>query len=181
MQENNHFNYIPTTPQPLGIWVLKNSIPDLDIDYWVDQCYIIAKTTPSVQKSNKNGYQSPSNLARHPNFLPLVNLLRKQIFLLNQHQNFIISDLWVNISKYGHYNMPHTHGVNMHQYSGVLYLTTPPDCGRIGFMNLYSVNGDITHLSPIAGGLLIFPSPLMHLVEPNHNHKDRISIAFNFS
>ena len=177
--ENDYFTYFSTTPQPLGVWALKNIIPGLDIDYWIDQCYKIANTFPSVQKSNIKGYQSPSNLANNPNFLPLVNLLREQITLLVKHQNFTISDLWVNISKHGHYNMPHSHGTDMQQYSGVLYLATPPDCGKIGFINSYNVNGDILSISPTTGSLLIFPSPLVHLVEPNYNQKDRISIAFN--
>ena len=178
--ESDDFQYLPTTPQPLGVWRLKNPIPDLDIDYWIDQCYKIAKITPSVQKSNKNGYQSPSDLASHPNFLPLIDLLREQIVLLIKTKNFTIFDLWVNISNQGHFNMPHTHGTDMNQYSGVLYLKTPPNCGKIGFINSYNHDGSIMSLSPTAGNLLIFPSPLVHLVEPNYNQEDRISIAFDF-
>ena len=176
--ENKYFQYIPTSPQPIGLWKLKDSIANLDINYWINQCYKISETYPSERKSNVRGYQSPDSLHKHPNFINLVSLLRNSIFLLTQNSNYTLAGLWVNISFPGSYNGPHNHGTDPEQTSGVLYLKTPPDCGHIGFINPYNPNR-LTEFHPTKGDLLLFPSPLDHLVTPNYSEEDRISIAFN--
>jgi len=37
-----------------------------------------------------------------------------------------------------------------------------------------------THYKPIAGRLIMFPSWLMHCVDPNESNDIRISVSFNF-
>ena len=43
MQENRHFNVIKTTSLPMWIWENNDPIPNLDIDYWIEKCYIISQ------------------------------------------------------------------------------------------------------------------------------------------
>ena len=38
---------------------------------------------------------------------------------------------------------------------------------------------DAHYVAPVSGSLLLFPSGLLHMVQPNETNKDRYSIAFN--
>ena len=176
--ENKNYDFIPTSPLPLGVWRKKTPILNLDIDYWINQCYRISKTTPSVSRSNVHGYQSSPHLTHDLSFKPLVKLIREYFTLLTDNSNFTLFGLWVNISGENCYNTPHNHGNSLHSISGVLYLKTPPKCGRIGFLP-FNDQGEIIYIEPTPGDLLLFPQNLSHFVEPNFSQEDRISIAFN--
>jgi uncharacterized protein (TIGR02466 family) len=179
MQENRHFNVIKTTSLPMWIWENNNPIPNLDIDYWIEKCYIISREYPSVSKSNsKEGYQSPQHVVGIDAFAPLVDILRNQVSIFLEHNNFKMDALWVNISGHGCYNSMHHHGFDSSLISGVLYLQTPENCGDIGFYNKYDDQRGV-NVEPLPGKLLLFPQCLQHYVYPNLSDKDRISIAFN--
>jgi uncharacterized protein (TIGR02466 family) len=109
-------------------------------------------------------------------------------------------NMWANISpKYG-YNRNHTHpGV---LWSGVYYVQTPAESGRIFFSdprpqaqviqprfdpdNPRGANAwSEVYFQPIEGRLILFPAWLVHEVEPNMTDAegpdaDRISVSFNF-
>ena len=110
-------------------------------------------------------------------------------------------DPWLNINQKGNFNPPHIHPGN--DYSGCYYISFPEDSGFIHFLDprpqhrfsspnprsenerenwYFSKNKyDSSFFTyPIKEGkVAIFPSWLMHYVDPNKNDNLRISIAFN--
>ena len=177
-QEDRAFKVHKTTYYPMWVWEKNGPIPNLDIEHWVNTCYLIKSTEKSVVKSNAFGYQSRNDLHNDPLFFPLVEILRKEITLFYNYSNFKIMGLWLNISGEGCYNNLHYHGLSTKLISGVLYLKTPPNCGAIQFWNKYNDEGSY-RFEPTVGSLLLFPQCLQHNVEPNLSKEDRISIAFN--
>jgi uncharacterized protein (TIGR02466 family) len=110
-----------------------------------------------------------------------------------------IGTMWANINpRYG-YNRPHVHPNTL--WSGVYYIQTPPQCGRIVFreprieamMYIPAFAKDVrrkpelwneVYFEAIAGRIILFPAWLQHEVEPNLSELpppegDRISVAFN--
>jgi len=94
---------------------------------------------------------------------------------------------WANINGKGDWNMPHNHLPC--QWSGCFYVKVKEDSkirndGNIVFIDPspfgphFRQNSNAT-VQPKTGMMLIFPSYLMHMVEPHHEDEDRISIAFN--
>lgn len=92
---------------------------------------------------------------------------------------------WANVSRDGDFNKPHTHpGVI---WSGVFYVDPgerdpePPDNGNIEFMDPRPANlhGLKRVIRPVAGQVVVFPSWLVHYVNPFRGRGERISIAFN--
>ena len=94
---------------------------------------------------------------------------------------------WANINEKGSFNRPHTH--NGCWYSGVLYLKADGDEGCFVatdtdqkvlsmFPHHQRVKGDMT-FQPKTGDIHLFPSGLLHMVEPNYTDKSRYSISFN--
>ncbi len=108
-------------------------------------------------------------------------------------------NMWAIVNPRYAYNRSHTHpGV---LWSGVYYVQTPPDSGRIFFTDPRSQAQVIrprldpnkplpaeawseVYYQPIEGRVLLFPAWLLHEVEPNLSDRegpegDRISVAFN--
>lgn len=98
-----------------------------------------------------------------------------------------VTHFWANVNSKGGYNISHTHVGSV--VSGVIYLQAT-DTGMIEFqpMNyIYKINhpgwfynGSMQY-HPEDGDIILFPSHLMHRVEPNPIDKERINIAFNVS
>ena len=94
-----------------------------------------------------------------------------------------------NINDNTAWNAPHLH--NGCWYSGVFYIKADGDEGN--FMAIDTdckVVSDFPYspresqnwkLAPRTGHLFLFPSALMHMVEPNLTQKDRYSISFNMN
>ena len=163
----------------------------------IDYAYQFKNKDPEgVIYSNHGGWQSPNFDIEDEN-----DLLHS--FLINCLSNFpnidksidFGIDAWININKKGDYNEKHNHP-NCH-LAGVLYLKCPQDCGNIVFDSptSYQSYQEIRSYSkefqeynnvfqsyefyPTEGRILVFPSHLLHLVEPNQSNEDRISISFN--
>ena len=175
-QENKE--YIPLLD--LGVWNL--SLENLNIRNLTNICYQTKKKYPSVQKSNKGGYQSGDVVTMNePLFYPLISKLNKKIQNHYKTPNMSIIGMWVNISSPTHYNTAHTHiqHVNeMKQISGVLYIQTPLNSGNFTMYNPVWIDNQI-EIRTIPGQLLLFNKILTHSVSPNNSKDDRISIAFN--
>lgn len=98
-----------------------------------------------------------------------------------------IGNSWANINDFSAWNKPHLH--NGCWYSGVFYVKADGDEGRISMIDKDTkVVADFPHsprstmsmdFEPVTGHLILFPSGLMHMVEPNMTDKDRYSISFN--
>ena len=147
-------------------------------------------------RSNKgHGWQSNDGIDNNPIFNKLMRQIKRTIqdellgycgfepgsSVVNMH------NAWANINyKHGH-NAPHLH--NGCCYSGACYINADGDEGDIKFiettkhfvgMALPTPRMEESWgWKPTTGDILIFPSGLMHSVEPNMTDKDRYSISFN--
>jgi uncharacterized protein (TIGR02466 family) len=102
--------------------------------------------------------------------------------------------MWANINPPGGMNRAHQHPNSL--WSGVYYIKAPKNCGHLKIddprasaamcrprqkegkkpSRLYRE----THYEPIDGRCIMFPSWLMHCVDPNESNDIRISVSFNF-
>ena len=105
-----------------------------------------------------------------------------------------LGNMWANVSPTYSYNKTHTHPNSL--WSGVYYIKAPKNSGHLKIDDPRSVacmvrpnqkKGPVpprlfreTHYEPIAGRCIMFPSWLMHCVDPNNSNDIRISVSFNF-
>lgn len=150
-------------------------------------------------------WHSPDDLNRRDAFAPLAGLIdamAQEVFDdLHYDPAFAprIDNMWANVSPRGAFNRMHIHpGVI---WSGVYYVQTPPNCGRIYFADprvqaqmlrpridaeggRQAHNWSEVYYEPVPGRMILFPAWLLHEVEPNLSEAagddgDRISISFN--
>jgi uncharacterized protein (TIGR02466 family) len=103
-----------------------------------------------------------------------------------------ITNMWCNVNGHKDFNQTHNHPAS--KISGVYYVNTPENCGNITFYShswfvlsqaeLSRNNNNYTSVTwwkPSKEGMLyLFPSWLLHSVEPNNNKKQkRICYSFN--
>lgn len=153
----------------------------------------------NIKHSNIKGWHSSPNLQCNNNIIAnLPNLISDIKELLDEMGMNIkminIHSMWAMINPPGSYNLSHIHGHCT--LSGVLYLKTPENSGRIVFENyidegvgLYNLlkNPEFTNgyssfsITPESNLLLLFHPNLRHHVEINESLDDRISISFNIN
>ena len=173
---------------------------DVELDNKLFEKEIIewSKKDEGVKKTNVNGWHSQTNMFEIPVFKPLVDELFKM-----QHEVYKsewldrgpkLGNMWANINYSGGYNKPHIHPNSL--FSGVYYIKTPLNCGKIVFndprpgvqcnMPTRQRGKPPPHLwrevsiDPKVGRIIMFPSWLWHSVEPNQSNDMRISVSFNF-
>ncbi len=152
--------------------------------------------------SNIGGYQSPKLLHQKQGMNPLLEVIssmsHRACLDLNIKDIVIaITETWVNVNKRGAMNVEHAHGDIL---SGVFYLKLPKDenKGSLYFRNknvvpswdAYNLIGrgdrneftaEVVKMNPEEGQIIIFPSHVMHGVQPHFSDDDRISISFNIT
>lgn len=176
-QQENKFNY--TNLLSLGVY--ETTLPDFNVEGLISLVYELEDYDKGMKISNKGGYHS-SNFVENPKFFPLIKLINSYTHNLYNKVTINVKDIWANISSFTNFNLPHNHSLSNtdpHQISGVLYLKTPPNSGSITFLHPLSFTPPHT-IIPKPLQFIIFPSVLIHYVEPNLSQEDRISIAFNF-
>ena len=173
---------------------------DVELDNKLFEKEIIewSKKDEGVKKTNVNGWHSQTNMFEIPVFKPLVDELFKM-----QHEVYKsewldrgpkLGNMWANINYSGGYNKPHIHPNSL--FSGVYYVKTPPNCGRLicqdprpGIQTCMPTRKKgqppkhlwrEIHLEPKVNRILMFPAWLWHCVEPNESNDIRISVSFNF-
>ena len=157
-----------------------------------------SKENEGVQKTNVNGWHSETEMHKKPEYKPLVDELFKMVHqLFNEEfldKQAVLGNMWANINYQGGYNKPHVHPNAL--FSGVYYVKTPPNCGRLicqdprpGIQTCMPTRKKVeipkylwrdVHLQPQENRAIIFPAWLWHSVEPNQSNENRISISFNF-
>ena len=166
-----------------------------------DYCYKIRDNGGcSVRHSNIGGYQSPALDLDEPKLQPLINSILNETSQYSKHfetkiEYLYISQMWISINSYKDLNIEHRHANCV--FSGVYYISTPPNCGSIEFVrpdsdflnsywwnverkNFNAMNTNLWWLSCQENMGYIFPSYYAHRVQPNLNKdQDRISISFN--
>ena len=186
----------------IPVW-RKNFSSNLSLDNIERCCLDIQKNNQKRFVSNLGGFQSDLiNLDNYPEFYDLSNIIIKEAKLfcneidINEIKG--IGGFWVNVNEYGHSNKEHHHTNCV--LSGVFYGHSKPNnqSGSIVFkhpsadimaFNWTTIQKEITSnnsldwlFPPIPGDLIIFPSWLIHSVNPNlaKDYK-RISISFNLN
>ena len=147
--------------------------------------------------SNQNGWQSNDGIDRHPTFVKMMRGIKRLISqemmpMLGVKDNAYQIDMhnsWANKNYSGSWNAPHLH--NGCFYSGVFFIHADGDEGDFravdtdhkiisNFPQSQQRIWESLSVPPKTGDLYLFPSGLMHMVEPNLSNKDRYSISFNW-
>ncbi len=151
-----------------------------------------------VIRTNVQGWHSTTNMHQLSQFKKLVNMLyacQKTIYE-QEHLDSepFLGNMWANINPPGGMNRAHQHPNSL--WSGVYYVKTPKNSGQLkiddprssaAMVRPNQKKGPVpprlyreTHYEPIAGRCIMFPSWLMHCVDPNESNDIRISVSFNF-
>lgn len=163
-----------------------------------------AASQPGQRKSNAGGWQSSEDMHQWPGeavktlvgrAAELVNFATAGVMRQYQASAEIAWRLlmWANVNRAGDYNLPHLHPGST--WSGVYYVdpgepppADSPGAGAIAFENpnlgaqmsfFGRVVPSYVEIQPVAGLMLLFPSYLIHFVQPYRGERQRISIAFN--
>ena len=170
---------------------------NLNINDLLNTCYEIADKEEGAQNSNVGGYQSQPIRAEYPVLNELCYVVTEQANFFSKYlglRKIELSNFWININKYKDYNSIHDHPGCL--VSGVFYIKTPTDCGKIlfrhpsptmryflneqDFTEKNLINSELINYSPEEGALFLFPSWIEHQVSANLSNEDRVSLAFNF-
>ena len=182
-------------PTPIYIADIKhptlNQELERDIVAW-------SKQDKGITRTNVQGWHSPTNMFELPEYKKLVDMLyacQKTIYD-QEHLDSepVLGNMWANINPPGGMNRAHQHPNSL--WSGVYYIKAPKNSGNLKIDDPRSVacmsrprqkDGEKparlfseTHYEPIAGRCIMFPSWLMHCVDPNNSNDIRISVSFNF-
>lgn len=181
-------------------------VSEVECDYFkliqpnlIKWIYNYRKNNDGVVLSNRGGWQSPSDFYLDDSFSEFADYVLKNALISLTHYNieFKLCNMWININRKGDYNVIHNHPLSL--ISGVLWIKIPENCGSLIFQSpqaftqyllLESVESKVAKeqnyysnykFNPREGTMILFPSDLMHGVEPNESDEDRISIAFNLN
>ena len=157
-----------------------------------------SKQDKGVIRTNVQGWHSTTNMSELPQFKKLVDMLyacQKTIYE-QEHLDSepFLGNMWANINPPGGMNRAHQHPNSL--WSGVYYIKAPKNSGQLKIDDPRSSASMVrpsqkkgekptrlfreTHYEPIAGRCIMFPSWLMHCVDPNNSNDIRISVSFNF-
>ena len=157
-----------------------------------------SKRDKGVVRTNVQGWHSTTNMQDLPEFKKLVDMLyacQKTIYEQEYYESEpVLGNMWANINPPGGMNRAHQHPNSL--WSGVYYIKAPKNSGHLKIDDPRSSAAmcrpqqkDVkkparlfreTHYEPIAGRCIMFPSWLMHCVDPNESNDIRISVSFNF-
>ena len=153
-----------------------------------------AKNQEYRSYNGSGGVGTTDDIQHLPEFSAIHNWFQHCIDTLHVDNGWncdriVINKSWINRSdgESGHHHTPHRHP--MSYLSGIFYLTegaptifVDPIAQR-EWAQLHLDGGPIEDstqfIHPIAGGLFLFPSYLIHSSDPNYHSADRFSIAFN--
>ena len=180
--------------------------PNLDENRGIDQNYLdlLVDTMDGMRRKDPQGrrlsnaytgWQSHDGCESNPAFQKLMNRIQTTFYdevwpfhgLDRNKAQMHIGNSWANINDHLAWNKPHLH--NGCWYSGVFYIHADGDEGCFTAVDTHAkVVADFPHsprgatswdFDPKSGELVLFPSGLMHMVEPNPTKKDRYSVSFN--
>ena len=160
-----------------------------------------------VEISNSLGWQSRSTMQEQKSGFDVItnkiNEFLNEVWLSEQYRegtSLEIENMWANVNYKYAYNKYHDHPNSL--WSGVYYVQSPPNCGKILFdkswsryqrvqkpifsheIPTYDYQWDSVAYEPIEGRVILFPSWIGHQVEQNLTDIEgengyRISISFN--
>ena len=151
-------------------------------------------------KSNIKGWHSKNFDLKNEIVINFINSISAEINAVIKamdwdikNQTAKISGMWAIINTGGASNARHHHGNS--DISAAYYVRAPENCGEIVFYdprpapvfshprsnNPNFLNAMVNSISPVEGGLVLFPSYLDHSVNPNSSNEERVVISFNLS
>ena len=182
-------------PTPIYIADIKhptlNQELERDIIAW-------SKQDKGITRTNVQGWHSHTTMQNLPEYKKLVDMLyacQKTIYD-QEHLDSepVLGNMWANINPPGGMNRAHQHPNSL--WSGVYYIKAPKNSGHLKIDDPRSSAAMVrpnqkdgqkpprlyreTHYEPVAGRCIMFPSWLMHCVDPNNSNDIRISVSFNF-
>ena len=182
-------------PTPIYIADIKhptlNQELEKDITAW-------ANKDKGITRTNVQGWHSSTNMANLPEYKKLVDMLyacQKTIYDQEYYESEpVLGNMWANVNPPGCMNRAHQHPNSL--WSGVYYIKAPKNSGDLKIDDPRSSAAmcrprqkegekpsrlfrEIQY-EPIAGRCIMFPSWLMHCVDPNESNDIRISVSFNF-
>ena len=151
-------------------------------------------TAGSITDSNASSISNSLYVLDEERFKFLKDELMKEFYLfingiMHYSNKFEITTSWFTKTIKNESSAFHNH--NNCMLSGILYLQTDENTGKIGFQNFNDkryklvpdehtvTNSDAIYYIPNDGLLLLFPSEVHHKVEKNESDIERYSLAFN--
>jgi uncharacterized protein (TIGR02466 family) len=188
---------------PTPIWCFDADPTQIDFDKIKEEAYEIKAHDQGRAVSNYGGWQSNDlDLTKDNETNKLLKFIEQGVACClddvgaGPKVNKMITDCWVNINKKGDGNHPHIHPSST--LSGVVYIQGNDKSGNIRFHsnspeNYYYLELTNNHFDTQTNPynfsyvfypcekykVIVFPSILLHSVEPNNSDEDRISLAFN--
>jgi uncharacterized protein (TIGR02466 family) len=144
---------------------------------------------------DKNVLDRPDFRTLHDVVLQQIDRYAREFLGVNESIEFYVTNSWVNIHRKGQSAGPHVHHNSL--LSGVLYLKAEENSGDLVFhrnalslvpfppaldldMNTFNIyNCKSWGHKPKTNDICLFPSVLMHSVDPNESDEERWSLAFN--
>ena len=158
-----------------------------------------------VVRSNAQGWHSTLDMHTRKEFIPMGQQFLSQAvevakrWAYDENVEPIIVNMWANVSPYGAYNKSHNHANTI--LSLAYYLQAPPNCGKFRVADPRPQTAvlrppfsqskkrplemfDEVYYEPIPGRCVMFPSWLVHEVQPNLTDVEgddglRISVSAN--
>ena len=179
-------------PTPIYIFDYKdpslNQQLEKDIVAWSNQ-------DKGVTRTNVKGWHSTTDMHLRPEYKNLVDMLYEAQKTIYDQEHLesepFLGNMWANVNPPGGMNRAHQHPNSL--WSGVYYVKAPKNSGHLKIDDPRSSASMIrpkqkpgqlpprlyreTHYEPIDGRLIMFPSWLMHCVDPNESNEIRISVS----
>ena len=187
---------------PTPIYIADITHPTLNQEFERDIINWMNKDK-GVIRTNVKGWHSHTSMHELSEYKKLVSLLYEAQQTIYDQEHLasepIIGNMWANVNPPGGMNRAHMHPNSL--WSGVYYIKAPKNCGdlkiddpraaasmcRPRMRERYNPPETAptrlwreTHYKPKAGRLIMFPSWLVHCVDPNDSNDIRISVSFNF-
>jgi uncharacterized protein (TIGR02466 family) len=160
----------------------------------VEAVHALRREVPESTRANLyTTYRSVANVLARAEFATLREAIAGEVALyLRQIETrdgyaCAVSDSWVSVSSPGDYERMHVHAGAY--VSGVYYIQTAADCGRLFFEemndNLWASNRSRTEnfntisYEPLERRLILFNSHVAHHVAQNRSVSERIALSFN--
>jgi uncharacterized protein (TIGR02466 family) len=155
---------------------------------WVAEILKWRNEDQGVGRSNAEGWHSTLDMHTRKEYIPMGQQFLYQAAEVSKRLGFdedaepIIVNMWANVSPYGAYNKRHNHPNTI--LSLAYYLQAPPGCGKFRVADPrpqttvlkppFSTSKRLplemfeeVYYEPIPGRCIMFPSWMMHEVQPN--------------
>jgi uncharacterized protein (TIGR02466 family) len=155
-------------------------------------------STLDIRRTKENNVSVNTKILDYPEMQSCKSICEKHLQIYAENvfsctQEFYITNSWITVSNPGdsHHNHNHPNSI----ISGILYLQTDDQTGKISFQHesalkkqfcfSYNIkkynmfNSDRWSYTPMVGEVLLFPSWVNHQVEVNLSSRPRIILGFN--